>query len=245
MKISLKIITGYAVLFCLPVLGGESVDYTVNGEQFEGYMEKGSADAPLVLLFHDWDGLTDYEVKRAGMLAGQGYSVFCADLYGKGVRPTEMADRRKCMQILTDDRPRMRTLMKGALETAKAQGLNTENCVAMGYCLGGRAVLELARAGEELKGFVTFHGGLDLPEGQDYSSTKGKVLILHGSADTGVTIDKFAALIGDLEKAGVPHECISYGGAPHAWTVFGSDRYREEADRKSWQRFLEFLGEIQ
>jgi dienelactone hydrolase len=35
---------------------------------------------------------------------------------------------------------------------------------------------------------------------------------------------------------------ITYGGAPHAFTVFGGDRYREDADRKSWQRFSEFLA---
>jgi dienelactone hydrolase len=36
---------------------------------------------------------------------------------------------------------------------------------------------------------------------------------------------------------------ITYGGAPHAFTVFGSDRYRKDADEKSWKRFGEFLKE--
>lgn len=54
----------------------------------------------------------------------------------------------------------------------------------------------------------------------------------------------FAALAEELEDAGVKHEMITYSGAPHAFTVFGSDRYREDADRKSWRRFVEFLGEI-
>jgi len=46
-----------------------------------------------------------------------------------------------------------------------------------------------------------------------------------------------------LETHGVRHEMISYGGAPHAFTVFGAERYREDADRKSWQRFVAFLDE--
>lgn len=223
---------------------GEAIDYSVNGELFEGFIEKAGPDAPMVMLVHDWDGLTDYEIKRAGMLAELGYSVFCADLYGKGNRPTEMADRRKCMTMLTDDRPLMRARMSGTLAAAKEQGLKTDNCVVMGYCFGGTAVLELARSGEDLKGFVTFHGGLACPVGQDYSKTKGQMLILHGSADTGVTFDQFAALVADLEEAGVPNEMITYGGAPHAWTVFGSDRYRKEADEKSWKRFSEFLEDV-
>ena len=44
-------------------------------------------------------------------------------------------------------------------------------------------------------------------------------------------------------KNGVAHEMITYSGAPHAFTVFGSDRYRKDADKKSWRRFKEFLAE--
>jgi dienelactone hydrolase len=90
---------------------------------------------------------------------------------------------------------------------------------------------------------VTFHGGLSTPEGQDYGKTKGKLLILHGTADTNITMDQFAMLANALEEKGVPHEMITYGGAPHAFTVFGSDRYRKDADEKSWKRFGEFLEE--
>ncbi len=234
-----------AILMLAPCLyAGEAVKYDVAGEPFEGFMEKGADNAPLVLLVHDWDGLTDYEVTRAGMLAEMGYSVFCADLFGAGNRPTELADKQKCTSMLDSDRPRMRVLMQGALDAAKAQGLNVENCVAMGYCFGGTAVLEFARSGADLKGWATFHGGLALPDGQGYSKTKGKVLTMHGSADGHVTMNQFSKLVEDLEKAGIPNEAITYGGAPHGWTVFGSDAYREDADKKSWLRFSEFLKEV-
>lgn len=92
--------------------------------------------------------------------------------------------------------------------------------------------------------FVTFHGGLSTPEGQGYTATQGKVLVLHGSADTSVTMQDFANLTGELEKANIDHEMITYSGAPHAFTIFGSERYREDADKKSWLRFTEFLEEI-
>jgi dienelactone hydrolase len=137
----------------------------------------------------------------------------------------------------------MRALMLGALDAAKAKGANTGNAVAMGYCFGGAAVLELARSGADLKGFATFHGGLKTPEGQDYSKTQGEILIMHGTADTAITMDQFAALANELEAAGVKHEMVTYSGAPHAFTVFGSERYREDADRKSWRLFSEFLAE--
>jgi dienelactone hydrolase len=226
------------------VFAGEAVTYEVEGAAFEGYMERAADGAPMVLLIHDWDGLTDYEIKRAGMLKDLGYSVFAVDLYGKGVRPTELEDKKKCMTLLTDDRPKMRSYMREALAFAQQQGLNADNCVAMGYCFGGTAVLELARSGELLKGFATFHGGLALPEGQDYSKTQGEVLVMHGTADSMIGMDQFAALANDLEQAGVPHQMISYGGAPHGWTVFGGTAYREKQDQQSWRHFTDFLKEV-
>ena len=222
---------------------GQVVYYDVQGERFEGYFISPVKNAPLVLLIHDWDGLTEYEVKRAQMLAEKGYAVFAADLFGAGVRPTEVKDKRQHTGELYKDRERMRRLLYGALDAAKAKGADVSNAVAMGYCFGGAAVLEFARSGADLKGFTTFHGGLSTPEGQDYGNAKGKLLILHGTADKNITMDQFALLANALEENGVPHEMISYGGAPHAFTVFGSDRYRKDADENSWARFTEFLEE--
>ncbi len=222
---------------------GEAVSYQVNGKPYEGYFVSPSPNAPLVLLVHDWDGLTDYEVKRSNMLADMGYAVFTADLFGAGIRPTEIKDKLQLTGELYKDRKKMRSLLRGALDTAKAKGANVGNAVAMGYCFGGAAVLEFARSGVDMKGFVTFHGGLSTPAGQDYSKTKGKLLIMHGTADTSVTMDHFAKLASELEGKGISHEMITYSGAPHAFTVFGSNRYRKDADEKSWKRFTEFLKE--
>jgi len=222
---------------------GVSVTYQINGQSYEGYYISPSDQAPFVLLIHDWDGLTDYEIKRANMLADLGYSVFALDLFGAGVRPTEVTDKRQHTGELYKNRKKMRALMQGALDAAKDRGAKTENTVAVGYCFGGAAVLELARSGANLKGFATFHGGLKTPEGQNYTKTKGKVLIMHGSADTAITMDQFAALTQELESANVAHEMITYGGAQHAFTVFGGKRYQETADKKSWKRFTEFLAD--
>jgi dienelactone hydrolase len=239
------ILTLFLILFVSSTANaaGSSVSYDVNGKPYEGYFISPSPNAPLILLIHDWDGLTDYEVKRANMLADMGYAVFAADLFGAGVRPTEVEDKRQHTGELYKDRDKMRALLQAAVETARSRGGNVHNAVAMGYCFGGAAVLEFARSGAGLKGFVTFHGGLSTPAGQDYSKTKGKLLILHGTADTNITMDQFAKLAIELEEKGISHEMITYGGAPHGFTVFGSNSYREDADTKSWKRFTEFLTE--
>ncbi len=240
------------LVFCLMALfiagnvlaDGKEVAYEVNGEPFTGYMyTPENAGGRFVFLVHDWDGLTDYEMKRAEMLGDLGYTVFAADMFGAGVRPTETADKKKLTGALYGDRERMRTLLQGALAAAKENGFDPANGVAMGYCFGGAVVLELARSGENMKGFVSFHGGLKTPEGQDYSNTEGFILVLHGTADKAVSMDEFAGLAEELEATGIDHEMSTYAGAPHAFTVFGSKRYHAEADRKSWMRYIGYLAE--
>ncbi|KHT39123.1 dienelactone hydrolase family protein, partial [Vibrio sinaloensis] len=142
---------------------------------------------------------------------------------------------------LYKDREKLRALMQGSLDYAASLGGNADNVVVMGYCFGGAAVLESARAGMKAKGFVTFHGGLSTPEGQNYQSTTAPILVLHGTADSAIPMSQFAQLATELETQKIAHEMITYSGAPHAFTVFGSDRYRADADKKSWQRFGEFL----
>jgi dienelactone hydrolase len=100
---------------------GKTVSYTVNNEPFEGYYISPGSNAPLILLIHDWDGLTGYEIKRAKMLADMGYAVFAADLFGAGVRPTKVEDKRQHTGELYKNRKRMRQLLKGAIHTAGAQ----------------------------------------------------------------------------------------------------------------------------
>ena len=230
------------MLVTLPAFGaGKNVTYEVNGQEYEGYFISIKEGAPLLLLIHDWDGLTDYEMKRAQMLSDLGYAVFAADLFGKGVRPTEVKDKKQHTGELYKDRQKMRAILQASFEEGVKQGGDSSNAVVFGYCFGGAAVLEMARSGADAKGFVTFHGGLSTPEGQDHSNTKGTILVFHGSADTAITLDDFAELGAELEKEGVKHEMVTYSQTPHAFTVFGSKSYREEADKQSWKRFTEFL----
>lgn len=219
----------------------KNVDYQLHGERYQGYYVSPEDNAPLVLLLHDWDGLTDYEIKRANMLVEEGYAVFAADLFGKGIRPTEDKDKKQHTGELYQNRQKMRQLIMAALDKADTLGANRQQVVVMGYCFGGAAALEMARSGEHLQGFVSFHGGLTTPPGQDYANTAAEILVLHGAADKAISMQDFAQLSTELETHHVPNEMIAYGGADHAFTVFGIDRYHAVADERSWQRFLQFL----
>ena len=174
---------------------GETVDYVIGGETFEGYRAAASgASKGLVLVIHDWDGLTDYEQRRADMIAGLGYDAFAVDLFGKGTGPPTSRRARRRLAGSIRDRQRMRALILGGLAEARKGG--AAKTVVMGYCFGGTAALELARSGKAdgVVGYTSFHGGLETPKGQAYPPGTAPILIAHGGADTSVTMEHLAAL---------------------------------------------------
>jgi dienelactone hydrolase len=113
----------------------------------------------------------------------------------------------------------------------------------MGYCFGGSAALELARShkGENIVGYASFHGGLKTPQGQSYSANTSPIFIAHGGADKSVKLEDVFQITNELEKNKITYEVNIYSGAPHAFTVFNSKRYRKDADEKSWEAFLSFI----
>ncbi|MDR5866769.1 dienelactone hydrolase family protein [Halomonas koreensis] len=235
------------LLAALPLLAeaGQPLDYRVGEEAFTGYFAPAPDESRgTVLIVHDWDGLTDYERRRAEMLADQGYDAFALDLYGRGNRPVETAAKKAETARLYEDRERMRALTLAGLAEARARGAALPT-VVMGYCFGGAVVLELARSGEarDVYGYATFHGGLATPEDQGYGPETPPILIAHGGADAAIPMADVAALSRELEAAGVAYEIEIYSGAPHAFTVFDSGRYQARADTKSWAAFQALLDE--
>ncbi len=224
---------------------GDDIVYEVGDEAFEGYLATAEGEARgTVLIIHDWDGLGDYERRRADMLAEQGYDAFAVDLFGQGNRPASTQGRQAATRALYEDRERMRSLTLAGLAEARNQGA-AEPAVVMGYCFGGAVVLEIARSGEAegVAGYTSFHGGLGTPEGQAWPEELPPLLIAHGGADSAVPMSDVAILTEELEAAGATYEIQVYSGAPHGFTEFDSDRYQERADVKSWAAFLAGLDE--
>lgn len=222
----------------------EDVSYTVDGEAFTGYWAEADEPKGLVLIIHDWDGMTEYERQRADMLAEMGYNAFALDMFGNDT-PTETMDHRiAATGALYKDRDRMRALLQAGVEQAQARS-GVDEMIVTGYCFGGAVALEMARSdmADMANGFATFHGGLTTPEGQSWDGDEPPVLVLHGGADTSITMQDVATFATELEEAGTTYTVEVYSGAPHAFTVFGSDSYQDRADAASWEAFSSFLAE--
>jgi len=247
-------------LLCLAVTAEAAVktkivEYKQGDTILEGYLawdDAKKAKQPGVLIVHEWTGINDHMKQRAEMLAKLGYVAFAADIYGKGIRPAAQPDAAKTAGIYKSDRPLMRARAQAGLETLKKQKLvDPQRIAAIGYCFGGTTVLELARDGADVKGFVSFHGGLSTPTPQDAGSIKGKVLTLHGADDPFVKAEEVAAFQDEMRNARVDWQFISYGNAVHSFTnkAAGTDNskgaaYNEKADKRSWEAMKAFFAEI-
>ncbi len=233
----------------------KTVEYKQGNTILEGYMawdDAKSAKRPGVLIVHEWTGINDHIKQRAEMLAKLGYVAFAADIYGKGIRPSVQSEASKTAGIYKNDRPLMRARVRAGLEELKKQKLtDPQRIAAIGYCFGGTTVLELARDAADVKGVVSFHGGLSTPTPLDAKNIKAKVLALHGADDPFVKVDEVIAFQDEMRKGGVDWQFISYSNAVHSFTnkAAGTDNskgaaYNENADRRSWEAMKAFFAEI-
>ena len=231
------------------------VEYKQGDTLLEGYLaydSSGPAKKPGILVVHEWTGLGAYAKKRAEMLAQLGFVAFAADIYGKGIRPTDPKEAGKISSAYKNDRALLRARATAGLkELEKQPNVDATKVAAIGYCFGGTTVLELARSGAPLQGIVSFHGGLDSPHPEDAKQIKAKVLILHGADDPHVPEAQVQAVENELKAAKVDWQLIKYSGAVHAFTNpdAGNDNskgaaYNESADKRSWQAMKDFFGEI-
>ena len=175
----------------------ETVEYSHENTACEGYLAYDDAIAgkrPGILIVHEWKGLGSYAKKRAEQLAELGYVAFAVDIYGKGVRPQTNEEAATEAGIYKNDRPLMRDRVKAVLDVLlKNPMTDAGKVVAIGYCFGGTTVLELARSGADIKGVVSFHGGLSTPTPDDAQNIRSKVLVLHGGDDPFVKKDEVDA----------------------------------------------------
>ena len=234
----------------------KAVIYQHGGATLDGFHVYDDAVAgkrPAVLVIHQWTGLTENEKRRSRMLAEMGYNVFAADIYGQGIRPVPPGAGKEAGKY-KGDRTLFRGRMTAALDLLKAdERTEPSKIAAIGYCFGGTGVLELARAGTDIAGVVSFHGGLDAAEGlaAESGKIKAKVLVLHGADDPFVPAAQVAAFEKEFTDAEADWQLVFYSGAVHAFTQkeAGGDNskgaaYNEAADRRSWEAMKTFFAEL-
>lgn len=228
--------------------------YTIDGRSFEGmlvYDDSITTPRPALLMVPNWMGPTDDAARKAARVAGDRYVVFVADMYGTDTRPTNMEEAAAAAGAVRGDRALQRRRAQAALEILAGQErvpVIAGAPGAIGFCFGGGSVLELARAGAEVRGVVSFHGNLDTPDAADARAIRTPVLVLHGADDPYVPTEQVQAFEAEMRAADVDWQLISYGGAVHSFTdptanLPGEAQYHPQVAQRAFAHMNLFFDE--
>jgi len=233
----------------------QAVEYKLDGAVGKGYLaydDRVWSRRPGVLVVHEWWGLNDFARQQADKLAGLGYLAFAADMYGNGLVTKDPQEAATLANALRGDKPRLRARAQAALQVLADQPkVDRSRLGAIGFCFGGTTVLELAYAGANLKGVVSFHGGLTSPKPEELQGIKPAILVLHGADDPHVSAADIAAFQNAMRQGGLDWQMVFFGNAVHTFTnpAAGSNKasgsaYEPRAARRSWKYMQDFFKEV-
>jgi dienelactone hydrolase len=223
-----KLIAGAAIALTCgstanAALQEEAVTYKDGDTVMKGFIvydDASKAKRPGIIVVHEWWGITKHVREEARKFAGQGYTAFVADMYGDAKTADNPKDAGALSGAVRKNPAAMLSRFNAAKDAlSKHATVDATRIGAAGYCFGGSVVLDMARAGLDLKGVAAFHAGLGAAGPQaEKGKVKSKVLVLNGEADPFIKPDSIDAFKKEMAAASVDYRYLSYPGAVHAFT---------------------------
>lgn len=236
----------------------ETVEYTVNGETFTGYLaydDEAEGKRPGVLVVHEWWGHNEFAREQAERLAAEGYTAFALDMYGSGKLAEHPEDAQQFMKAATKDMDQVKARFMAAKELLqKHDSVDASKIAAQGYCFGGAVVLNMARMGVDLDAVVSYHGALGSPIKAEAGQVQPRIHAYTGGADPMVPADQVSGLVKEMQDAGADLTLVSFPGVLHSFTNPGADKFAEDfnmpvaydeaAANRSWDGTMRLYGEV-
>lgn len=176
-------------------------------------------ELPAVLVFPEWWGLSDHIQERAKSLAQKGYVALAVDMYGEGRITNDASVASERMNELLQNPDLLRERVELAYNNLRAIAeVNPHKMAAIGFCFGGRVVLDMAREGMDLRAVVSFHGLLQTDKPAKQGAVQAAVLVEHGELDSMCTLDDVAAFRQEMDAAQAHYQVDILPNAHHGFT---------------------------
>ena len=225
-----------------------------DGQRLVGYFAAPSSQTPHagIIVAPEWWGRNEYTEQRARELAEHGYAALAIDMYGDKNVTTDAKQAYEWMMQTFADADTIVNRAQAGLDTLAAQPeVNADQLAAIGFCYGGKVVLDLARSGTPLKAVATFHATLAPKAPAVEGQIQGEILVLHGELDSMVTLDDVASFREEMHAAKVDHEVIIFEDAKHGFSNPLADErakangvdlgYNSEAERQGLDAMYDLL----
>lgn len=234
----------------------QTLVYDGPGGPFEGVIaweDEVETARPGVLVVPNILGQKESDNRKAEDLARLGYVALACDVFGQGRRKARDSENvPEYMDELNADRILLRDRLSASLDALRGfASVDPAKLAAVGFCFGGKCVLDMARSGLPILGGVSFHGVYDRPDYTNIAPITAKLLVCHGWEDPLCPPDTMVALGKELTEGKADWQIHAYGNAGHAFTDAGMPMvpgtgfgHEENADRRSWKSMSDFLAEL-
>ena len=228
----------------------ERIAYADGETALTGWLARPSRPARAAfVIFPTIINVNAHMERRAAMLADAGFVALIADYYGEVPDSFEAAGALAARLRADVDtyRRRLVSALTVLREFEPALPIG-----AIGYCMGGQAALEVARAGEDLALVASFHGILETGRRASAATpVKPRILVCHGDADPLAPRDHVLVFWQEMDATGASWHFHSYSGVKHGFTDPASDSrrlpaiaYDASADRQSWASLMGLCDEL-
>lgn len=229
----------------------KEIEYRGDNKLFRGfcaYPDMGS-HLSAILIAPAWAGRDKFACEKAVYLAKKGYLAFVIDVYGDAKVGQSKEENASLMNPLLEDKYALMTRLRSAYSTVSRMTRVDKNSIAaIGFCFGGRCVLDMARSNLELKSVISFHGLLDTHvEREDDINTK--ILVLHGYNDPMVPPEQVNKFHQEMDSRNADCQFHSFSQTYHAFSNpeandpnFGTI-YNDLSNKRSWKLAENFLRE--
>jgi dienelactone hydrolase len=175
--------------------------------------------SPAIILFHAFEGRSEFIINYGKKLANNGYTVFIADMYGNAETSNTIDGCFKLITPFLESRELVRRRALLAYETIlKQDDIDKDSIGAMGFCFGGMCALEIVRSGANIKGTISVHGVLAKSKLKTHE-IKSSILVIHGYKDPQVPPSELTSFAEELDSARTKDWIFTFiGDAKHSFT---------------------------
>lgn len=228
------------------------LSYELGDLVMTGYLANDQGDSrkkPGVMVAHAFGGMGEFEMAVARRLAGLGYLGFAVDYYGRGRRAASAEEAAAWMRDLEANRSALsQRMVRAHDELISLPEVDASRTAAIGFCFGGKAILDLARTGAALATVVSFHGVYDRPP-ESAKRLNASVFVLHGWDDPLAPPEALRGLAEELTGVCDDWQILAFGHTSHAFTNPKAVRpdqglaFHSLSSERAWQAMAVHLEE--
>jgi len=208
-----------------------------------------------VIVAPEWWGRNEYTEQRARELAEHGFAALAIDMYGEKKATMDVPQANEWMTQTFQNPNTIVDRASAGLSTLAAQPeVDAKRLAAIGFCYGGKVILDLARTGADLKAVVTFHAANVSPRHEgDAQNIRAKLLVLHGEKDSMLSLEAIENFKQEMTTAHVQHDVIIFKDAKHGFSNPLADErakannvdlgYNTEAEKKGLEAMYHLLDQ--